>query len=157
MKSYGCFIRSVALALMCAGALLTSCSEKSLGAYDESELDFYAAPPSGYNNLSALSTANCYILNQSGAYCIAAVKGNDSDGWLTTAKYAEVLWETFGTSTAPQDGDLIKSVSYKDGYIAFQTPTQFKEGNAMVAAKDAEGNILWSWHLWMTDQPQEQV
>jgi hypothetical protein len=71
MKSYGCFIRSVALALMCAGALLTSCSEKSLGAYDESELDFYAAPPSGYNNLSALSTANCYILNQSGDYCIA--------------------------------------------------------------------------------------
>lgn len=157
MKSYGCFIRSVALALMCAGALLTSCSEKSLGAYDESELDFYAAPPSGYNNLSALSTANCYILNQSGAYCIAAVKGNDSDGWLTTAKYAEVLWESFGTSTAPEVGDLIKSVSYKDGYIAFQTADTFKEGNAVIAAKDESDDILWSWHIWMTDQPQEHV
>ena len=155
MKSYGCFIRSVALALVCAGAFLVSCGEKPLDS--DEDADFKAVQPSGYNNLSALSTANCYILNQSGDYCIAAVKGNDSDGWLTTAKYAEVLWETFGTSTAPQDGDLIKSVSYKDGYIAFQTPTQFKEGNAVIAAKDESGDILWSWHIWMTDQPQEQV
>ena len=33
----------------------------------------------------------------------------------------------------------------------------FKEGNAVIAAKDADGNILWSWHIWLTDQPQAQV
>lgn len=29
------------------------------------------------------------------------------------------------------------------------------EGNAVIAAKDAEGTILWSWHIWCTDAPQE--
>ena len=24
------------------------------------------------------------------------------------------------------------------------------EGNALIAAKDASGNILWSWHIWVT-------
>jgi uncharacterized protein (TIGR02145 family) len=27
----------------------------------------------------------------------------------------------------------------------------------VIAAKDSDGTILWSWHIWMTDQPQEQV
>ena len=29
--------------------------------------------------------------------------------------------------------------------------TTGKNGNALVAACDASGNILWSWHLWITD------
>ena len=27
-----------------------------------------------------------------------------------------------------------------------------QEGNAVVAAKDADGNIVWSWHIWVTKQ-----
>ena len=135
---------------------VSSCEDKPLD--DEIAQDeFIVAQPSGYINLSAEVTANSYILTQGGAYCIAAVKGNDSNEWLSKTSSAAVLWETFGTSTAPKVGDLIKSVSYKDGYIAFQTADIFKEGNAVIAAKDAEGNILWSWHIWMTDQPQEHV
>ena len=155
MKTFECFRGLAVLMLMCAGAFLVSCGEKPLDS--DEDADFKAVQPSGYTDLSALSTANCYILNRSGSYCIAAVKGNDSEAWLTKAESAEILWETFGTSTVPKDGDLIKSVSYKDGYIAFQTADTFKEGNAVVAAKDVEGNILWSWHIWMTDQPQEHV
>lgn len=155
MKTYECFRGLAVLMLVCAGAFLVSCGEKPLDS--DEDADFKAVQPSGYTDLSALSTANCYILNRSGSYCIAAVKGNDSEAWLTKAESAEILWETFGTSTVPKVGDLIKSVSYKDGYIAFQTADTFKEGNAVVAAKDIEGNILWSWHIWMTDQPQEHV
>ena len=70
---------------------------------------------------------------------------------------AAVLWESFGTSVIPSVGSLIKSASYNDGYITFQTADTFKEGNAVIAAKDAAGNILWSWHIWLTDQPQGQV
>jgi uncharacterized protein (TIGR02145 family) len=57
----------------------------------------------------------------------------------------------------PEKNTLIKSVSYADGVIAFETVDTFKEGNAGIAAKDADGNILWSWHIWLTDQPEEQV
>ena len=113
--------------------------------------------PSGYTNLSVGTTANCYIISQSGSYCILVAKGNQPSELLPLTNSASLLWESFGTSTIPSVGDLIKSVSYKDGYIAFKTADTFKEGNAVIAAKDANGNILWSWHIWLTDQPQSQV
>ena len=106
-------------------------------------------------DLSAVESANSYIVSEAGAYKFAAVKGNSTESVGAVAS-AEVLWESFGTSTRPSVGDLIKSVSYKDGSISFQTADTFKEGNAVIAAKDTEGNILWSWHIWLTDQPQGQ-
>ena len=114
-------------------------------------------PITGYVNLSESSTANCYIVNQGGSYRISAVRGNDASNMLLTAKTAEVLWESFGSSLSIGAGALIKSVIYKDGYICFKTNDYFKKGNAVVAAKDESGNILWSWHIWITDQPQEHV
>ncbi len=30
------------------------------------------------------------------------------------------------------------------------------EGNAKIAAFDAAGNIIWSWHIWVTDKPMNQ-
>ena len=114
-------------------------------------------PPTGYANLSSAGTANCYIISQSGNYCFLTIKGNNPSEFLHLTESASLLWESFGTSTTPSVGDLIKSVSYSDGYIAFQTADTFKEGNAVIAAKDADGNILWSWHIWFTDQPQAHV
>ena len=101
-------------------------------------------------------SANCYIVSQSGVYRIKTVKGN-SDAFVGSVTSAAVLWESFGTSTAPNVGQLISKVKYKDGYIGFQIPDEYMEGNAVVAVKDADGMILWSWHIWLTDQPQGQV
>ena len=70
---------------------------------------------------------------------------------------AEVLWETFGTDVTPNVGDLVKNAVYSDGYITFHTADTFKEGNAVIAAKNASGKILWSWHIWLTDEPKGQV
>jgi len=115
-----------------------------------------SASLTGGGSLSAKGTANCYIVSQKGVYSFPTVKGNSRQSVGDVAG-AVVLWETFGTSVAPKVGDLIKSVSYKDGHITFQTADTFKEGNAVIAAKDAYGDILWSWHIWMTDQPEGQV
>ena len=106
-------------------------------------------------DLSYSASANCYIISASGLYKFKTVKGNSTTSVGSVSK-AGILWETFGTSTTPQYCDLIKAFCYKDGYIAFQTADTFKEGNAVIAAKDADGNILWSWHIWLTDQPQGQ-
>ena len=100
------------------------------------------------------SPANCYIVTKAGMYAFKTAKGNSSESVGSVAS-AEVLWESFGTDVAPAVGDLISSVSYKDGEIIFMTTD--KKGNAVIAAKDASGEILWSWHIWMTDQPKEQV
>ena len=99
---------------------------------------------SGYTDLSLKGLANCYVVSEAGNYCLLTTKGN-SDERLPSVESAEVLWES-----ASNVGDLIKSVSYKDDYIMFQTADVFKKGNAVIAAKDISGNILWSWHIWMT-------
>ena len=99
------------------------------------------------------SPANCYIVTTADTYAFKAVKGNSSESVGNVAS-VEVLWESFGTHNTPQVGELVKNVSYSNGEITF-TATHMK-GNAVIAAKDALGEILWSWHIWLTDQPQEQ-
>ena len=80
-------------------------------------------------SLGEEESANCYIVTKPGVYKIPAVKGNDKSQKVAAAS-VEVLWETrsnrkTSSSTVP-------------------------EGNALIAAKDASGNILWSWHIWVT-------
>ena len=104
----------------------------------------------------ALEAANCFIVSSSETYSFKTVKGNSSESVGDVAS-AEVLWESFGTSETPSVGSLISSVSYADGKISFSTPQSYREGNAVIAAKDASGTILWSWHIWLTDQPQGQA
>lgn len=101
-------------------------------------------------------TANCYIVSSPGTYSFDTVKGNSSES-VGNVVSAEVLWESFGTDVAPSVGDLISSVSYSSDKISYTVASPFKEGNAVIAAKDASGSILWSWHIWMTDMPEEQV
>ena len=127
-------------ALICAACILAGCRK------DEAN----KAPAGPEPEPVVEETANCYIISEAGDYRIQAVKGNSA---------VEVLWETFGTDTAPQPGDLIAQVSYDSdkNTIAFSTGAEFLKGNAAIAAKDAEGTILWSWHIWMTDKPKDQA
>ena len=67
--------------------------------------------------------------------------------------HVAVLWETFGTSTQPSVGDLVKDAICTDGYISFTASE--KKGNALIAAYNNSNEIVWSWYIWMTDQPQE--
>ncbi len=111
-------------------------------------------------DLSSGGTANSYIVSESGTYRFPAThKGNEAEPSIDKASIAsaEVLWESFGTSAAPTAKDLISEVSYNanDGLVTFSATD--KKGNALIAVKDSEGTILWSWHIWMTDAPQDQV
>ena len=107
-------------------------------------------------SLSDSGTANSYIVSNSGTYSISAVKGNSSESVGSVAS-AEVLWESFGTDEKVFKGDLVSGAKYENGKIFFKTADSYREGNAVIAAKDASGTILWSWHIWLTDQPQGQV
>ena len=107
-------------------------------------------------DLSEFGTANSYIVSESGSYSFSPTKGNSSES-VGAISSVDVLWETFGTSETPSVGSLISSVSYADGKISFSTPQSYREGNAVIAAKNSSGTILWSWHIWLTDEPQGQV
>ena len=110
-----------------------------------------------YTDLSTAGTANCYLIQGAGDYKFRSVIGN-TDATVGNVKSVEVLWESFGTDEMPNVGDLIASVSYKNGYIRFSTPENFRDGNAVIAAKNSKGTILWSWHIWCAEEGwQEQV
>lgn len=108
-------------------------------------------------DLSEKGTANCYIIPEAGVYSFDAnVMGNGDFGIVdgsyshTTNPYispakVELLWED-------KEG-LIVGEDYSDGKITFVSTGM--EGNAVIAAKDQSGTILWSWHIWCTDQPAE--
>ncbi len=106
-------------------------------------------------DLASEGSANCYIISSAGTYSFPPVKGNSSESVGAVASI-DVLWESFGTNEKPSTGDLISLARYMNGKIVLRTVDVFTEGNAVVAAKDNKGKILWSWHIWMTDRPQEQ-
>lgn len=111
-------------------------------------------------DLSAGTSANSYIINASDVanadklFKFKAYKGNSTQN-VGAIRSVEVLWETDNTATAVTKGDIIKEVAYdyQSGNTYFEiylkTPSTLKAGNALIAAKDAGGNILWSWHIWM--------
>ena len=117
-------------------------------------------------NLSAEGTANCYVVKTNSSYYFdASVKGNGAgDGNsryiqfeglnIEGASYAELVWES------TYDGDKTRSTKIIDGsplYAADQKAiylsTGESEGNALVSLCSAEGDILWSWHIWVTNRP----
>ncbi len=93
--------------------------------------------------------ANCYIISAPGTYKFPLVKGNDPDATLDAATSAEVLWETENLGPAPAKGSVVNNVSSNGGFVFFDVPSPMKDGNALIAAKDVNGNILWSWHIWL--------
>lgn len=107
---------------------------------------------SRYSDLSAAGTANCYLVKAAGDYKFQAVKGNSPTAIGGDIDEVEVLWESFGTNEIPQEGAIIASADYLDGYVVFSTPETFRNGNAVVAAKDTDGKILWSWHIWCSEE-----
>ena len=112
-------------------------------------------------DLSKDGTANCYIVTPYYAeYSFnATVRGNSTEP-VGNIYEAVVLWETemkaddAVSSNHVKVGDIISSESLKideHGYVHFMLPYEPKEGNALIAVKDANGTILWSWHIWVVD------
>lgn len=126
--------------------------------------DFTTAAPPVYGtdvagtDLSdaAKAPANCYIVSAPGQYKFPAMRGNGGEYVKGGAK-AEVLWESFGTSVFPSVGDLVTNAGFKNNYVSFEVPETYREGNAVIAVRNSAGKILWSWHIWLTDQPAECV
>ncbi len=98
--------------------------------------------------LGEAGTANCYLVQSpEGWYAFdATVKGNgkSTEGLSVNTKISpestKLVWQS--------EKDMIKSVEYEDGVIKFEWNDKFKAGNALIAATDKNGVIVWSWHIW---------
>ena len=104
-------------------------------------------PTGGTVDLSKDASANSYIVTAAGDYKFKAVKGNSADA--VAAASVDLLWETENVDAAPEVNAIIAKVGFEGGYVTFSTPATLKPGNAVIAAKDAAGTVLWSWHIWI--------
>lgn len=112
-------------------------------------------------NLSDRGTSNSYIVSEGGAYKFdASVIGNGKAGIIEgvsfhttdpsiTPNSAELLWES--------PNGLISGLGYNSEEKTISFIASTLEGNALIAAKDENGDIIWSWHIWCTDKPKEQT
>ena len=74
----------------------------------------------------------------------AQYKGNSTTESIGDPVTAELVWQD--AKNLIQD---IYYVSKEKKIVAVTAPGT--SGNAVVAACGADGEILWSWHLWIAD------
>lgn len=119
----------------------------------------------GVCNLSEKCTSNCYLVEKEGYYTFdASVRGNGvipSGSEVTDAKISgidnvKVLWESVNSGVAPAVGTVVTAVGYSEGKVSFYGTGN--AGNALIAALDGSGKIIWSWHIWsVSEAVQEQT
>ena len=145
---------------------------KALNSASPFDLSTYNPSTGGELSGSGRRSANCYIIKAPGYYKLPLVYGNTlnnlskatgnssttfkdaNDKKITTEKISEVkgaklLWQDEYGLIDPT------SISVDGDYLYFQIKEgSITQGNALIAATSGDngtGNILWSWHIWVTD------
>ena len=119
----------------------------------------------GYT-LSNPECANCYRLNTGIVGARFKIQRGVNGGSFEESPYelhgvptgtphsADVLWESNGTVELTEVGSVVDpEIDIHNGYIYFQTPDSDKSGNAVIALRDENGDILWTWHIWRFNNP----
>lgn len=100
--------------------------------------------------------ANCFVITAPGAYMFPSLKGNTSEETEHVHDVA-LLWETSNNEEEVVANSVIEAVDFEKDCIYFKTPATLKPGNALIAAKNNEGKIVWSWHIWIPATPVSDV
>ena len=106
-------------------------------------------------DLDTEGSANCYIVTEAGGYKFKAVKGNNPLLFVEEPADAQVLWETWNDDSEVTPGSVLASASYAEDFVIIHTPETLHPGNAVVAVLNEDGDILWSWHIWIPATPIE--
>ena len=123
-----------------------------------------------YNeNLKDYEYSNCYVIpledlagkdSQGGFYFYAGCPGRGKSGMLSGRNlYPEsAVLEPYSVQILWQSEEyLIRHAELLHGYVRFvlnERCYDFSDqldGNAVLAAYDREGNVLWSWHIWVVN------
>ena len=122
------------------------------------------------NNINE-TTANCYIVNAPGTYMLPLVYGNAiKDGQPNPAAYSNSSFKDY--MDRPISGPYIDNphdccLVWSDGFYMFENvhlsndkkylifsinPDFLQQANAILAVRDAQQKIMWSWHIWVTER-----
>lgn len=126
---------------------------------------------------TAMNTANCYAINAPGSYSLPLVYGNAikegnenfSAYLFSLQQFVNHLDMAIGNpyiynnaNCTPDDAVLVWQdeenlvtnvrLSPDKHNLIFDVPqATIKQGNAIVAVRDKDSRIMWSWHIWVTD------
>lgn len=107
--------------------------------------------PATYSSTST----NPYVLKQFVNYINYPItRPYIDEGYAYPLTSAEILWQ--------DEPGLVTDVRYHAepgrGTISFAVPREtIKEGNAVIVLKDERGQVIWSWHIWVTSADVEQT
>lgn len=97
--------------------------------------------------------ANSYIVNHKETnYMFDVLHKSDGISPLATARVG-VIWQSAAS--------LIQHLQFTDGKASFYVgadssdDTKIKEGNALIGAYDTNGDLVYSWHVWVSDYDPE--
>ena len=96
--------------------------------------------------------ANCCMLKPGGYAYLSVKRANESAlgtqiADVSTGWKAAINWQT-----AAELVKLDYSTYLSSGFFKVTAPSTTAKGNAEVVVTDAAGtNVLWSWHIWVTD------
>lgn len=99
--------------------------------------------------------ANCYIATQADTRYRFNANIGGAKTTLETA-YVELLWET--------RRGLINYIDMRNGEVSFyidgveegdDTGLSLYPGNALIGAYNANDELIWAWHIWVTDKNPE--
>ena len=131
-------------------------------------------------------TANCYVVSAPGYYTFPLVYGNarNADGSANTDSYGTetfvdhngvqidnpYIYQTNGGANVPNDAFIVwqdaphlvnpssVKLSSDKHNIEFQIEKKnICQGNSVIAVCDANGTIMWSWHIWVTDHDMDNT
>ena len=121
----------------------------------------------------AKTTANCYVVNAAGTYKLPLVYGNaivngkqNPGAYDKDPKFVDYNGNHINSPYLPTPDDA--TLVWSDGFYMFKDvrlsedkkyliftidPDYIQQANAVVAVRDAGDNIMWSWHIWVTEHP----
>lgn len=121
----------------------------------------------------AKTTANCYVVNAAGTYKLPLVYGNaivngkqNPGAYDKDPKFVDYNGNHINSPYLPTPDDA--TLVWSDGFYMFKDvrlsadkkyliftidPDYIQQANAVVAVRDAQDNIMWSWHIWVTEHP----
>ena len=145
-----------------------------------SDLDLSMVDVLGKPLTKGKSTANCYVIHNPGTYKFPTVYGNSIKSGATNesaytssmAGHPDVLANfinAYGDEIIKPGIDkinnacliwqdtqnLISNISFDSAnqYVKFEVnKATIHNGNAIIAVRDASNIILWSWHIWVTEE-----
>ncbi|MFI3286417.1 MAG: hypothetical protein R3Y08_07170 [Rikenellaceae bacterium] len=105
--------------------------------------------------------SNCFIASVPNAiYTFSAETKGENQEDISPASVG-ILWQSYpyplSYSILTSDGDVKFHVQIdEDDVDEDGLTTDIVEGNAVIAAYDKSGDILWSWHIWVSDYSAEE-